>query len=80
MSGHDQDSVGLDLMGNPPLPTVPPPQSNSDFAISDIPIAEITGKALVISFSSCQLNLIKTFQIEGMVALITGYLIAYLEK
>jgi len=43
MSGHDQDSVGLDLMGNPPLPTVPPPQSNSDFAISDIPIAEITG-------------------------------------
>ena len=50
MSGHDQDSVGLDLLNNPPLPTVPPPQSNSDFAISDIPIAEITGKALV-SFS-----------------------------
>ena len=70
MSGHDQDSVGLDLMGNPPLPTVPPPQSNSDFAISDIPIAEITGKALV-SFSSCQRNLIKTFQIEGMITLIT---------
>jgi len=43
MSGHDQDSVGLDLLNNPPLPTVPPPQSNSDFAISDIPIAEITG-------------------------------------
>ena len=46
MSGHDQDSVGLDLLNNPPLPTVPPPQSNSDFAISDIPFAEITGKAL----------------------------------
>jgi len=45
MSGHEE-SVGSDLLNNmqqPPLPTVPPPQSNSLTAISDIPITEITG-------------------------------------
>ena len=40
-------------------------------------IATTVSAAMVaVSFSSCQQNLIKTFQMEGMIALITGYLIA----
>jgi len=31
----------------------------------------LTKTSVAVSFSSCQRNLIKTFQIEGMIALIT---------
>ena len=37
-----------------------------------VPAAAVKGGAISeVSFSSCQRNLIKTFQIDGMIALIT---------
>ena len=44
---------------------------NLDFEILTFLIAYIMSQGPEVSFSSCQRNLIKTFQIEGMIALIT---------
>ena len=41
------------------------------------PAEKMVGRGTIVSFSSCQQNLIKTFQIEALIALITKMILIF---